>query len=200
MNRLKAFLHPYKGAGRIVCRYWRAYGGYRSLVGSPYFHLSILLTWVTHAAWSQEGWWNQITTVIPSLLGFSLGGLAIFLSFGNEKFLDMMSGRAPTSVEKQSPFIVATAALTHFVVVQVVALLVGIVASAVWLLPIAQNELLSRLNSYGKVALWGVGYWLYIYAICSAAAALFAVFRVATWFDEYRTKERSGDVEPGKSG
>ena len=188
MGKLRsALFQNYRSVGSIVGRYWRAYGGARALVVSPYFHLSLVVTAVTSMIWSTEKWWDQVVTVIPSLLGFSLSGLAIVLGFGGEKFLDVMRGRDSADQQDESPYIVVAAAFTHFVFVQVLALLLAITAIGLWQFEGASTPWLFASNRVARGILWGLGYWMFVYAICSAAATLFAVFRMATWFDHHKS-------------
>jgi len=179
----------YAGAGALIARYWRAYGGWRAFTFSPYMHLSLLLTAATWKIWRREDWWDSVGSVIPSLLGFSLGGMAIILSFGGEKFLQTISGRESGDKE-ESPYIAVTAAFAHFVFVQVLSLVVSILCLAFWRIEGSSSEWLFTVNKVARVSLWGFGFWLYLYAICLSAATLFAVFRVATWFDAHQTDEK----------
>jgi hypothetical protein len=179
----------YIGAGCLIVRYWRAYGGWRAFAYSPYLHVSLFLTAATWKIWSREEWWESVGAVIPSLLGFSLGGMAIILSFGGERFLQSISGREDGEKE-ESPYIAVTAAFAHFVLVQVLSLLVSILCLAFWRAEGPSSELLFAINQTARVCFWGFGFWLYLYAICLSAATLFAVFRVATWFDALQTDEK----------
>lgn len=174
----------------MVRQYWESYGGWKSIICSPYVHVSLLLAAATFSVWNRANWWEQVFSMIPSLLGFSLGGFAIFLGFGSEQFRNLISGRDSASAQRPSPYMAAAAAFSHFVVIQVLALVIAVLASAAWLLPAPTSALVSRLNEVARIALWFSGYWLLLYALCLSAATLFAVFRVAHWFDEYRTQER----------
>lgn len=181
----------YVGAGGLIIRYWRAYGGWVAFALSPYLHVSLVLTAATWKIWSRENWWESIGAVIPSLLGFSLGGMAIILSFGGERFLQSISGREDGEQE-ESPYIVVTAAFAHFVFVQVLSLIVSILCLAFWRIEGPSSELPFAINQAARICLWGIGFWLFLYAICLSAATLFAVFRVATWFDAHQTDGKRG--------
>lgn len=185
----------YKGPAKLISQYWSTYGGWRDFFLSPYLHFSLLLLAITFATWTEEGWWEQVLSVVPSLLGFSLGALAIFLGFGSEQFRNVISGKRPGQPDKISPYMSVTAAFTHFIVVQVAAVMVAIVSVALFKLPLPISEhALYVFNNIGKAFLWGFGYWLFLYALCLAAASVFAVFRIAGWYDEHRTRERLGEA------
>ncbi len=181
----------YKGAAKLVAKYWSTYGGWRDFLLSPYLHFSLLLLAITFATWSEEGWWEHVLSVVPSLLGFSLGALAIFLGFGSEQFRNVISGKRPDEPNKISPYMSVTAAFTHFIVVQIAAVMVAIVSVALFKLPLPiSDHALYVFNDIVRALLWGFGYWLFLYALCLAAASVFAVFRIAGWYDEHRTRER----------
>jgi len=185
----------YKGPAKLIAQYWATYGGWRDFFLSPYLHFSLLLLAITFATWTEEGWWEQVLSVVPSLLGFSLGALAIFLGFGSEQFRNVISGKRPGQPDRNSPYMSVTAAFTHFIVVQVAAVMVAIVSIALFKLPLPVTErALYEFNNIGQAFLWGFGYWLFLYALCLAAASVFAVFRIAGWYDEHRTRERQREA------
>lgn len=189
MNRL---VQAYKGAAKLIRQYWSTYGGWNDFLVSPYLHISLLLTVVTYGAWTEKSWWDQVLTIVPSLLGFSLGALAIFLGFGSERFRDVISGKRLDASDKVSPYMSVTAAFTHFIVVQIAAVTVAVVSAALFKLPSpVQDSIFFVANNIGRTGLWVVGYWLFLYALCLATASVLAVFRVAGWYDTHRTKERS---------
>jgi hypothetical protein len=71
--------------------YWRVFGGVTSLFGSPYLLLAVILVTLTEPIWSvRHGlvWIEIATAIVPNLLGFALGGMAIMLSFSSGRFLE----------------------------------------------------------------------------------------------------------------
>lgn len=185
----------YKGAAKLIGQYWTTYGGWNDLLVSPYLHVSLLLAVITYGTWTESSWWDQVLTIVPSLLGFSLGTLAIFLGFGSERFRDVISGKRSDAMDKVSPYMLVTAAFTHFIVVQIAAVTVAVVSAALFKLPgPAQDSVFFVANDTGRTVLWAVGYWLFLYALCLAGASVLAVFRIAGWYDAHRTKERSDEA------
>jgi len=181
----------YKGPAKLINQYWLTYGGWMDFALSPYFHISLLLVIVTFATWTERQWWEHVWSIVPSLLGFSLGALAIFLGFGSDGFRNIISGKRPGETTKVSPYMSVTAAFTHFIVIQIAAVLVAVVSAALFKLPMpGSDSVLYQFNYFGRVILWGFGYWLFLYALCLAAASVFAVFRIAGWYDEHRTQVR----------
>lgn len=190
----------YRGAWRQLNGYWRSYGGSRALLYSPYVHLSGILLIATYGTWSEPGWWSQVSAVLPNIIGFSLAGMAIYLSVGSEQFRERISGQDPGDGDRQeaSPFIVVTAAFAHFIVAQVMALIASITLGA-----LASAELLCKLevclalNDFARMVLWAFGYWAFLYAVLLVIGTTLALFRVAGWFDEYVTHSRTSGADSG---
>ncbi len=44
------------------------------------------MTMILYPSWSHKGWWNDILSLMPNLLGFSLGGFAMWIAIGDEAF------------------------------------------------------------------------------------------------------------------
>ncbi len=178
------------GLKAILATYWRAYGGWKAVFRSPYFWLSIALLAVTWHYWASQPWWEQVLSVIPNLLGFTLGGFAVFLGFGDEKFKSLIAGEDSDLPGETSPYMEMCSAFLHFVIVQCLALIVGIVAKATafemtgCLKPVTQ-----WIENYRWIADM-FGYWVFLYGICLALAAAIGIFRVAFWFDSYQTANR----------
>ncbi len=197
----------YLNVGRIIARYWRAYGGWGDLFASVYFHAAVLICASSYGFWTRvpreniAPWWDLVIAVVPSLLGFTLGGYALLVAFLGEKFRKSISGSSARSDGKtvESPFLVLNATFVHYIVVQTLALvfatlaktchgteeysLIHVIASFLNVSPIALGKM--------AVGLWGIGFLLFAYAMTLSAAAAFAVFRIGTWLD----KHDNGDVE-----
>jgi len=170
---MDGWLDQYRGVAKSLGLYWKTYGGARTLIRSPYLHAAAFLTvLIAIPMWNRaafkEGWYDTCLTVVPSLLGFTLGGYAILMAFGDERFRRAISGPDPDGTP--SPFMVVNAAFVHFIVIQAVSLLVALVSKAwEW--------------KTGIAAL--VGLTLLIYAIFAALAAALAILNLASWFDRY---------------
>lgn len=178
------------GLRAILAVYWHAYGGWRAVFSSPFFWFSALLLPLTHRYWYFDLWWEQTLSVMPNLLGFTLGGFAVFLGFGDEKFKSLIAGSDDGAPNQPSPYIEVCSAFLHFVLIQVVALVAAIIGRA------TNFDLAGNLEVIGAVVepvRWifdMLGYWLFLYGICLAAAAAIAIFRVAFWFDRYQTDNK----------
>lgn len=201
---LSKLLAPYGGVREILFKYWAAYGGLGAILCSPYMHAAFIATLLSPAYWLDNwqsvatpvlapGWATTSISVLPNLIGFALGGYAIWLGFGDDQFRALISQRRKTS--KASPYLEVSATFAHFILVQLIALMAGIIG-------LATNRTPSEIWASRVLLDWGVpaeffykwlapvghalGFFLLVYALTAAVAATLAVFRVATWFDTYR--------------
>lgn len=182
----------YSGVGEIFARYWQHYGGWRAFFFSPYLHFSLLLTLGLYPYWRTEPWWTLAITILPSILGFSLAGYAIWLGFGDEKFRLIIT--RSNGEKDSSGYMVVTAAFAHFVILQVAALIGAVIATAtahygespttIFDPPVALYEV--AFYSFSATFGHGIGFLLFVYALMSALAAALAVFRVASWYDAFQ--------------
>ncbi len=195
---------PYKRVGELVLRYWRTYGGWREVARSPYFLVALFATVVSVFNWTAVDWWDLPISIVPSMLGFTLGGYAMLVGFGGESFRSMISGKKVQAdgTTKESPFINMNASFVHFMIVQSLALFFAILAKTIhgkndhsWL------SLFSKLlhiapGTLGLVALpfWGIGFLLFMYAMTLMVAAVFSVFRVGTWVDKLSPPKEASSV------
>ncbi|HGH8119852.1 TPA: hypothetical protein ACJOG3_003647, partial [Vibrio cholerae] len=118
----------YAGLKRLFSRYWVAYGGFKSILGSPYMHMSFFITLISSGIWLSPNWFEMPITVLPSIIGFSLGGYAIWLALGDDKFRASISGKTKTGQE--SPFIIVNATFVHFIVLQIIALFLALIGKS----------------------------------------------------------------------
>ena len=165
------FLKRYEGVFGIFSQYWRAYGGWKELVRSFYLHLAILGSIACYPIWANKidaCWYDIPLSVIPNLLGFTLGGYAILLAFGSEKFLENIAG--PEADGSPSPYMEVNAAFIHFLIIQALSLFISLLGKA-W-------ELDNSVSGF-------FGFTVFLYALTTLIAACMAVFRVAGWYDEH---------------
>jgi len=174
----------YSGTFNIFKRYWAAYGGFSSLIKSFYLHVALLLLILTYHFWIYEKWWEQSISVLPNLLGFSLGGFAMFLGFGDEKFRAVLAEKDEN--ENVTPYMSLCASFVHFIIVQFMALLAAIVARSL--------DFAIEIPSYFLALIKigdGIGYLLFLYSITSMLAATMAVFRTCSWYEFHQENQKS---------
>lgn len=192
----------YLGAGKIILTYWRAYVGFSSLAVSPYVHFAAIFTVLLTPKWIEPGWWDLVYSIIPSLMGFSLGGYAIWLALGNDEFRKIISGRNPG--EETSPFMEVNAAFVHFIFLQVVSLLYATIADA-YSFSASKEYLIDAMGSFGScihtfipfvtATAWFFGFFLFIYSLVAALAATFSLLRVSSWYDKFEELQADQKLE-----
>lgn len=178
----------YKGVGKALRMYWDVYGGASALATSPFFHGAILLMLLCLPLWWGGAWWERSIAVLPSVLGFSIAAFTLMLGVGDEAFRRRLGLQRRT--EKPSTLTNTSASLLHFIVVQIVALSIALVASARPMQFLIEHGFLSNglhLVIVAK-AFRAFGFFLLCYALFTALAATLSIFRLATLFSAYVTK------------
>lgn len=190
----------YRGTYKIVRRYWKEYGGWKAVLLSPYFHISAILTFLTSQYWLTQPWWEVSLSVLPNIIGFAVGGYAIWMGFGDENFRQRISQRSP--LDGSSPYLTVSAAFAHFVVVQLLALLIALFAKASqcsmplphWISTmVASLGFSTRLEEVLRPLFYGIGFLMLCYALMTAFAATFAIFRVSDWFVSIKNQQDPPD-------
>lgn len=185
------YFKQFHGAASGFRAYWTAYGGWRAYVGSPYLVAALLLTGLMAPLWLKANWWDMVLNVLPSILGFSLGGFAIFLAFGDDGFRNLIGGHHPDDKpDEQSPYIEFSATFFHFIVVQVVAIILSLFAKSFFIIQLPNGSAFTQWNNIVKPIWWALGFASFFYAILSALALALAIFGLARSFDDYLTEKR----------
>lgn len=155
--------------------YWKSYGGMQALVKSKYLWASLAFSFlVAPLWWTKEvngasvsfSWVDVAFGVAPSMLGLSLGAMAIMLAIGPGTFLKLAQIGG-----NDSYFMKAVAAFFHFMVIQTLAILFALVVIAWPIVPLSF-----------------VGFLLFVYSIFSglaAAATLVGLAEVKTEADQH---------------
>ena len=103
--------------------------------------------------------WPQLPlSILPNVLGFSMGGMAIVLSFAGSRFL----GTITQGGKDDSYFIKLVATFFHFIIVQTLAIFLGLAGR------VFSNEIISFF-----------GYLCMCYAILSTIATAGTLFNTA---------------------
>ena len=151
--------------------YWKAYGGIKELCTSFYFHVAIVfgivVSVVNRFAQSPWDWQDTVITTLPSILGFSVGGYAILVGFGDATFRSILCRKMEE--ESISLYMRVNASLLHFILVQSLALLYAVLTKALHI-----NDILV-FSFFGTT--------LYIYALAVIISTCLAVLHLANWLD-----------------
>lgn len=138
--------------------YWGHYGGVKKLIASPYLLTALILTGIFAPYWTSEDWTEFASGILPNLLGFSVGAVAIILAVPSMRTFSILAEDGhPTSY-----FMDLASRLVHFIMIQVVALGAIMLATA-----------------YPHKVTNGIGFSLFIYAVLTAISAGLALFGIA---------------------
>lgn len=164
---------------------WRSSEGISGLVRSFDFWVACAVWALAAPAWLAHDWPDQVLGVLPNLLGFTLGGFAIFLGFGGDGFKRLMSESGREGI---STYESVSAAFIYFVVFQLTALLWALVAKAAY--RITAPNWLAELLPLDALALLGaaVGYWLFVYSLMIVLRAAIRVFKMSRWHALFLTQ------------
>ena len=171
-NKEKTVFKQLEGVSGTIASYWRDYGGWKSFFGSPYLHVSLLISGVIYKFNADRtdflcNWADRMTSTLPSMLGMSIAAFSIFLAVGDQQFKDIIRGSDPDG--KSSPMMEAVASFTHFTLIQAIALIFAVIFSFI------------------HFDLWLLRFlliFLYIYALFLVIATIFAIYRIADSYDE----------------
>src|ERR1700730_6861274 len=67
--------------GETLLIYWNVYGRSRALYRSPAFLFSIIASIVCFPIWVRNSSSGLVFSIVPNLLGFSIGAMAVVLAF-----------------------------------------------------------------------------------------------------------------------
>lgn len=184
-------LKQYSDISNVFKRYWRVYGGFQALIRSPYLHVSILITLMLFNTWLSAEWWITVISVIPCLVGFTLGGYAIIVTLGNDEFKDFIY--TVDEGDEASYILDVGATFVNFILLQVVSLLMALAAKGFYFeastimdnIGNITNIDIIRILTYVRPLFWFVGELVFIYALVTTIAAAIAVFRLNWLYQQY---------------
>jgi hypothetical protein len=148
--------------------YWNNYGGFNAIWASPYFKISLLLSAIINTFGSYDKWFDLPLSILPNLLGFSIGAYAVVLVLGNGDFWKFIA-----EYSKDNLFMNINSSFIHFIFVQVTAILFA---------------LLSKGLSLEHYIASFFGILLLIYAILTAFAASMAILELSKHYQNFLRK------------
>lgn len=191
-------------ASSIYKKYWEAYGGISALVGSKYFWIAAIFSVLSPSLWDDKLWVAQSLQIFPNLLGFTLGGYALMLSVGGERFLLSLAG-GRVLPGGYSKFVIFNASYVHFVVFQTLVLVLALLALnlSADCLRVVSKYIQILLDSYlfycgdPRVVQFFLsrvfnflGTWLMLYTILLLLPIVMNVFRFAINFDDFQRRQK----------
>lgn len=171
---------------RSIRRYFKGYGGWGAVFGSPIFLISLAVTTISYSNWLEPKWVSKSFDIIPSLLGFSLGTYAILFS--------LMTGRLKRALKAvKNPQGVnyleeINSTFFHFIIVQILCLMWAFLYDGTFVYDAVQlmTSYYSGSMKVFRVAMLAgsfTGYLLLVYSFLLMLAAALAVYRIASITD-----------------
>ncbi|MBW3199150.1 hypothetical protein [Marinobacter nauticus] len=171
--------------------YWSAYGGPEAILRSKFFAIAILLTAISYPLWLLNDYSDFPTSILPDILGFSIGAFAVWLGFGSEDFKEVI-----TRIETKhgNGYDVSNASFLHLIIVQTTTLIYSIAFKA-----IIENETIQKISitvaSKSEATLYliltfdfifrFIGFLLFSYSLTLIIAVGMNIFRITTWHRKY---------------
>lgn len=180
----------------IFSRYWRAHGGIRVVLTSPYLHVALLLSILLAPHWLRNPWYNDAIAVLPNIVGFAIAGYAIWTGWADERFRDiLLKAEVRPNV---SVYLHVSATFAHFAVIQLIALLYALACKGLIFDPSEPSvwtdlffQLRLPLDYFAWLAIpgRGIGFFLFVYALLLALEATIELFRIASWFQRFHSRK-----------
>ncbi|HZT55823.1 MAG TPA: hypothetical protein VFA35_06330, partial [Burkholderiaceae bacterium] len=170
----------------VLAFVWGMGGGLKGALRSFDFWLALVVWLLSIGLWTTPKWTDTVISVLPNLLGFTLGGYTVFLGFGSDSF----KGAITAESERDSVYLSVSSAFMLFVGVQLFALLYALVAASLYFT--TPNCLLSFSVELGHAAKAGgaIGYFIFCYSIALALRAAVRIFRLSRWYNTYLARTR----------
>lgn len=160
---------------------WANMGGVVAIWKSFDFRIAVGICLLCWPAWLAPEWWKSTISVLPSLLGFTLGGFAIFLGFGNDQFKELIARED----EAKSEYLSVSSTFLFIVSVQVIGLLYAIICESLWIPTPIWLKHISPILPYLNYIAWFFGYFLYVLGIVLSLRAAIRIFRVSRWYNSF---------------
>lgn len=138
--------------------YWIVYGGFKAIWSSAFFWIAVVLTLILRPLWCSGNWIQTASDLLPGLLGFSIGALAIMLTAPGFKVFEIIAEGG----DPRSHFMIMASRLVHFIIVQSLAIVVMLIA-----------------KTYSSGWTNGVGFLLMAYALMTAVSIALTLFGLA---------------------
>jgi hypothetical protein len=185
--------HKAKTDLEIVQLAWASMGGIAKIWKSFDFRLALAVSFLCSPAWLAPHWWENSIAVLPSLLGFTLGGFAIFLGFGSDQFKEMIALKD----EAKSEYLSVSSIFLFIVAVQVFGLLYAIICESLWVPTPSWLMHFSPIIPYLNYMAWFVGYFLYVLGIVLSLRAAIRIFRISRWYNSFlvANSEKHDDIK-----
>lgn len=177
--------------------WWEAYGGWSAIFKSRYFAFAFPLALVSFPFQNWMALHEPIMSVIPSLVGFSLGGYAILMAFGNTAFQRILANAGKDDPKRpQGPvYLEVSATFVHFILLQFTSLGMALAWNGI------QNFL--ELFGYSSSSMFlkivaSLVWFCFIYALLAGIAATLWIFKLSSWFCSMHHREEQNQLDDEK--
>lgn len=185
MNQNGSLYVQYKALREALSKYFAEYGGWRETLCSPLLHVAIAISVISGSAWFNTHWTDLALSIVPNLLGFSLGTYGILFS--------LMSGRMKRALRalnnrRGRPYLYEiNATFFHFIFVQTLTVLFAITCRQTTIIDLFEafeiDERLYYIFDIFSFIINIIGFTLMVYSILLAVASSLAIFRLARIVD-----------------
>jgi hypothetical protein len=172
----------YRGLWNALTRYWGDYGGWIAFFTSPLLHISILISASSYSVWNDPNWIDVPLSLLPNLLGFSLGAYALIFSLANDRLLSALN--APTADGSPTRLRMVNATFLHFILIQTAAIIFAMANKSTLIYDfLAALPMRKAFVNYAQLAstrtAGAFGYFLTVYAVVLLIGAALAAYRLA---------------------
>ncbi len=169
-----------------IRRYFKAYGGWSSVLHSPLFIFSLILSAISYHSWVEDRWTSVAQSIIPNLLGFSLGTYALLFSLMTSRLK-----RALKAVKNENNVTYLdeiNATFFHFIFVQVLSLMWSFLYQSTIIYDISlltDFRFSSATRIFQTMQYVGgfVGFAMLVYSLTLVVGSALAVYRLALIVD-----------------
>ncbi len=173
----------------FIEQYWKPYGGVRALLCSPYMWIAIIVSLINYSFSQNANWIDTPLSILPNLLGFTLGGYSIWLALGNTSLNEILAEKEEESDEIPSEFMMVNASFVHFIFLQVICLFLLIFLKTTSIQSTLIQSFMGCNSTFISSVLWlnsffnWFTFFLFLYSILSMLGALFALLNIASVLD-----------------
>lgn len=168
-----------------IKKYFSVYGGFSAVLTSFYFIIAFIINIVMFKSWTSVCWIENVKSIIPSIVGFSLSAYAILVGFGTDNFQKFISLKFKISKKKKNQKELQIIANTmyqhinttfvHYIMIQMLSLLLALIC----------DSLFSTDMNLLKIIISFIGNLMFLYSLTLSIAAVFVIFDVALLYQEF---------------
>ncbi|MFT4055986.1 MAG: hypothetical protein QM681_15895 [Novosphingobium sp.] len=194
----------YKAIFRIIRIYWSEYGGWKSLLLSPFWHFSIFAMILFHFGLIDLDWRALSISSLPTILGFSLAAYTITFSLMGSALHRALC--ATIDNERGIPLInIVNSTFFHVVLVQAIALIFSIASKGTGLYKVLRyfdvsTPSLKIIMSISETISNDFGFVFTIYSLVllfSVAIAMYRLGRLAPSIDRKKSNPPASNDDSG---